>query len=386
MHNTVDNPIFPTPGRRFTASIELAGLGGNTNFYKPRLEGVYFWKQNPRMSLGMRGQVEYIHQFTGSVPLPIFEKLFLGGEYSVRGFDIRSIGPSDPFTGLVLGGNKSLLFNIEQGFTIAGPVRAILFYDAGQVRNTGERFSFWEDTGSRWSRPASSWSTRTSPHARRSRTRRAPQFTTIGQHSAFKTSTGVEIRFFMPVLNVPFRLIFAQIRSAGASATTTCSRSRRMDSVLPSDRPSSRGTACIDCPPVSPRPASLSCSWSPSRRAPATTTRSSRRTLSRACRSRTASRARCRRTGPSRMRSRSPAWGRSRPRIVGLAPNTSQIVGLQLGVWNGTSCTASSSTDVATTGSSITLTASSAGIVCVRLYDVGFIGEPVLYQLQVVHP
>ena len=72
--------------------------------------------------------------------------------------------------------------------------------------------------------------------------------------------------------------------------------------------------------------------------------------------------------------------------IVGLAPNSAQIVGLQLGVWNGTSCTASSSTDVATTGSSITLTASSAGIVCVRLYDVGFIGEPVLYQLQVVHP
>ena len=72
--------------------------------------------------------------------------------------------------------------------------------------------------------------------------------------------------------------------------------------------------------------------------------------------------------------------------IVSLAPNASQIVGFQLGVWNGTSCTASSSTDVATTGSSITLTASSAGIVCVRLYDVGFIDTPVLYQLQVVHP
>lgn len=72
--------------------------------------------------------------------------------------------------------------------------------------------------------------------------------------------------------------------------------------------------------------------------------------------------------------------------IVALAPDSAQIVGLQLGVWNGTSCTASSSTDVATTGSSITLTASSAGVVCVRLYDVGFISEPVLYQLQVVHP
>ena len=33
--------------------------------------------------------------------------------------------------------------------------------------------------------------------------------TPIGTTSAFKTSTGAEIRFFMPVLNVPFRLIFA---------------------------------------------------------------------------------------------------------------------------------------------------------------------------------
>jgi hypothetical protein len=31
----------------------------------------------------------------------------------------------------------------------------------------------------------------------------------VGRASAFKTSIGAEIRFFMPVLNVPFRLIFA---------------------------------------------------------------------------------------------------------------------------------------------------------------------------------
>ena len=38
-----------------------------------------------------------------------------------------------------------------------------------------------------------------------------PRATTvkIGEASAFKASTGVEVRFFMPVLNVPFRLIFA---------------------------------------------------------------------------------------------------------------------------------------------------------------------------------
>ena len=38
-----------------------------------------------------------------------------------------------------------------------------------------------------------------------------PQLETVvtGEANAFKTSTGAEIRFFMPVLNVPFRLIFA---------------------------------------------------------------------------------------------------------------------------------------------------------------------------------
>ena len=72
--------------------------------------------------------------------------------------------------------------------------------------------------------------------------------------------------------------------------------------------------------------------------------------------------------------------------IIALAPNSAQIVGFGLGVWNGTSCTVASSTDIATTGSSITLNASAAGTLCVRLYDVGFITTPVLYQLQVVHP
>src|SRR5206468_204650 len=83
-------------------SIDLAGLGGNTNFYKPMVEGVWFIKQSNRLTLGVRAQAEYIHAFTGSKELPIFQKLFLGGEYSVRGFAIRTIGPSDPNTGLVV--------------------------------------------------------------------------------------------------------------------------------------------------------------------------------------------------------------------------------------------------------------------------------------------
>ncbi len=191
VYNTVDQPIFPTSGRRYTASIDLAGLGGNTNFYKPLVEGVWYFKQASRLTLGLRAQAQYIHAFTGPEGLPIFEKLFLGGEYSVRGFDIRTIGPSDPLTGLVLGGNKSLLFNVEEQITIAGPVRLIFFYDAGEVQPGASLLgppAYVPDGGS--------LATVVIP---------GKNF----NFTDFKTSTGAEVRFFMPVLNVPFRLIFA---------------------------------------------------------------------------------------------------------------------------------------------------------------------------------
>ena len=212
VYNTVDQPIFPTTGKRFTLSTDLAGIGGNTNFYQPTAEGVWILRQNNRMSLAMRGEVQYIHTFSGSKELPIFKKLFLGGEYSVRGFEIRSIGPQDPVTGIVLGGNKSLLFNVEQNINIAGPVRMILFYDAGQVRDVGQKFGWYEDAirvvppkELILSDPLALITLTDPAHPS------ADVLTEIyGRQSAFKTSTGVEIRFFMPVLNVPFRLIFAE--------------------------------------------------------------------------------------------------------------------------------------------------------------------------------
>jgi outer membrane protein assembly factor BamA len=157
------------------------------------------------MSLGMRAQGEYIHSIDGSKELPIFQKIFLGGEYSVRGYDIRSIGPQDPGTGLVLGGNKSLLFNIEQNFNIMSQFRIILFYDAGQVREAGQPFAFKETLTQRVvSALPSLYDPAVDP-----RVLTAADAFFSRKVSAFKTSTGIEARLFMPVINVPFRLIFA---------------------------------------------------------------------------------------------------------------------------------------------------------------------------------
>jgi outer membrane protein insertion porin family len=208
--NTVDHPIFPTSGTRYTASFDFAGLGGNTKFINPRLEGIWYVRMNNRTSLGFRAQSEYITPFGGTKSLPIFEKLFLGGEYSMRGFDLRTVAPRDDLSGVVIGGNKSLLFNAEYLINIAGPVRLVLFADAGQVRNIGEKFAWKEDILERVD-PAQIQGFTFDPDVVSSPLTNLPLPQTVlrGRTSAFKTSTGAEIRFFMPVLNVPFRLIFA---------------------------------------------------------------------------------------------------------------------------------------------------------------------------------
>lgn len=207
--NTVDQPIFPTTGRRLTMSVDLAGLGGNTSFYRPRVEFIRFFRHTSRTSLGLRGQFEFISPTGRTTHLPIFEKLYLGGGTTIRGYDIRSIGPKDQESGIVLGGNKSLLANAEYLVTIAGPVRLVFFYDAGQVRDVGQSFAWKEPITRRvqvvpWVPAQNDRAVLLDPSTG------APfQTVTVGRIGAFKTSVGTELRFFMPVLNVPFRLIFA---------------------------------------------------------------------------------------------------------------------------------------------------------------------------------
>jgi outer membrane protein insertion porin family len=210
--DTTNSPIYPDQGTRYTAGLDLAGAGGDTKFIQTRLEGTWFKRTFPRQNFGIHVQAQYIRPYGDTTIIPIFDRLFLGGEYSIRGFDLRSIGPRDPATGAEIGGNKTLLFNGEYVVNVGGPVRLVMFYDAGEVRDTGQSFGLHEPTTSYvipplplLTGPTGSSALLTDPN----NTSLTPKLVTTGQTSAIKTSTGLEVRFFVPVLNVPFRLIFA---------------------------------------------------------------------------------------------------------------------------------------------------------------------------------
>jgi hypothetical protein len=74
--------------------------------------------------------------------------------------------------------------------------------------------------------------------------------------------------------------------------------------------------------------------------------------------------------------------------VVSVQPDVTLVIGLSLGTWNGANCAIVLSNDSATQGSTITGTASNAGNLCVRIYDVGHVtaASPAAYTVAVSHP
>ncbi len=169
--DTVDNPYTPRSGMRHTLSFQLTGgpLGGSVDYLRPTLESVVYLPVGRKMALGLRGQAGWIRPFGDTSEVPYYQRYFLGGETQIRGVNVQSVAPFDPKTKTATGGDKFLLANAEYYFDFLSPLRLLVFFDAGQAYPEGQ--GFW-------------WKTMT-------------------------TSTGVELRFLMPVLNVPFRLIYA---------------------------------------------------------------------------------------------------------------------------------------------------------------------------------
>ncbi|MGE5663523.1 MAG: outer membrane protein assembly factor BamA [Deltaproteobacteria bacterium] len=139
--NSTDRFIDPSRGSVASGSVEYAGspLGGDSRFVKYFLNGkVYFpvTESTVLSANALWGHV--VSTVNGEVPLA--ERFFLGGPYSVRGFRSRSLSPADPNTGELIGGNKELVLNAEYIFPLFNEIgfKGVLFYDMGNSWRQGE--------------------------------------------------------------------------------------------------------------------------------------------------------------------------------------------------------------------------------------------------------
>lgn len=148
--NTIDAPFDPTEGSINTVSAEFSGLGGNNEFTKFDLSSRWyypFYKAESGWKLVYSFNATFGYGFgtrgASGDELPLSERYFPGGINTVRGFQVRTLGPREDFVDVPsrsvrnseIGGSSQLIFNNEVIFPIipdAG-VKGVVFFDAGNA-------------------------------------------------------------------------------------------------------------------------------------------------------------------------------------------------------------------------------------------------------------
>ncbi len=167
--NTVDSPLTPSRGSLYLVACKFAGgpLGGDIKLIKPTFEFTFYQPTWGQHRFGIHLEYSFLRSY-GDSEIPYWERFYLGGERSIRGYEIYSIGPRDE-SNRNLGGEKSLVMNAEYIIPVGGPIYSIFFFDIGNAFARTEKISL----------------------------------------ANMYYSTGLEVRIFVPALRVPFRLIFS---------------------------------------------------------------------------------------------------------------------------------------------------------------------------------
>ncbi|PIP19678.1 MAG: outer membrane protein assembly factor BamA [Candidatus Omnitrophica bacterium CG08_land_8_20_14_0_20_41_16] len=127
-----DNVFDTHKGNLFSGSLEFAGLGGDKNYYKFFGRASHYFPMFRNSTLEIRGRVGLAEPYGNSEKIPIYERFFGGGAYTIRGYEERAVGPVDA-SGNPLGGASMLIGNVEYVYPLFGFLKVAAFYDVGNV-------------------------------------------------------------------------------------------------------------------------------------------------------------------------------------------------------------------------------------------------------------
>lgn len=132
-----DGSNYPTSGWSFLGRISgsPSSLGSDTSFVQlyGRIKGIYGIGPG-RVLLRMEGGITEVGELGD---LPVSQRFFAGGDASVRGYDYKSIGPTDinPQTGdpIVVGGRNLITQSVEYDYRFKSNWAVAAFFDQGNA-------------------------------------------------------------------------------------------------------------------------------------------------------------------------------------------------------------------------------------------------------------
>lgn len=134
IYDSRDSNVLPRSGEKFDIGMTLAGgiIGGDVDTFTFSAQGQKHWNLWWDSILSVSGELAFVDNVNGG-RVPIFERMFLGGLRTLRGFEFRDVGPRDAVTGEVIGGQSLGFLSTEYTVPVIENVRAAVFYDMGFV-------------------------------------------------------------------------------------------------------------------------------------------------------------------------------------------------------------------------------------------------------------
>jgi outer membrane protein insertion porin family len=129
-----DNVLDPKSGSFHTLSVDLAApyLGSQASFLKSSAETKWFFEWPPQTTLALGARLGLAAPYGNSNSLPSQERFYAGGSTTIRGYPQDKVGPLDN-NGNPLGGNASVIGNVEWRFPIWRWLGGVAFLDTGAV-------------------------------------------------------------------------------------------------------------------------------------------------------------------------------------------------------------------------------------------------------------
>ncbi len=133
-----NNAFDPSEGYYLRLSQDVAGLGGDSQFFRNEAQASWYYPVYPQWVFMIGGSAGHVLGFDDK--LNIQDRFFVGGR-SLRGFDNAGIGPRDITTGDALGGNLYYTITAEQQFPLGLDefgITGAIFVEAGSLYDVDE--------------------------------------------------------------------------------------------------------------------------------------------------------------------------------------------------------------------------------------------------------
>jgi len=140
-YDSRNRSLFATRGTRQQLFFSVAAPGSNVEYYQARFNFTKYFPLTPKWVIRANAELGIAEALGDTTAAPPFKQFFGGGPRSVRGYKESYLGPRDSF-GRPYGGNMLVAGQLELIIPLPGKfasqARASLFYDFGNVFNTGE--------------------------------------------------------------------------------------------------------------------------------------------------------------------------------------------------------------------------------------------------------